>query len=51
MLLEEAEQLLVRKSKEADEAKEAKALKDWEELRREEEATGDSAWVSTYRLR
>jgi hypothetical protein len=35
MLLEEAEQLLVRNSGEADKVKEDEALKDWEELRRE----------------
>jgi Xaa-Pro aminopeptidase len=34
MLLEEAEKLLVRKSKEADRAREAKAVKDWEELQK-----------------
>jgi hypothetical protein len=40
MLLEEAEQLLVRNSGEADNVKEDEALKDWEELRREKEARG-----------
>jgi hypothetical protein len=43
MLLEEADQLLVRKPKEADEVREAEALKDWERLQQEEEARGNPA--------
>ncbi len=41
----------MRKSKEADRVREAKARKDLEELQKEEEARGSPAGVSTYRFR